>query len=169
MICIGWAMVKETQSTTGLFLDKLGWMIGTGFGSGLFPIAPATAGSFVSLLIYYFLPISSDSIALYLLIVVGFLLGVWATGTLSTKADEDPSKAVWDEFVGLWVTCLLLPKEIGWLAAAFIIFRILDILKPWPARRLEGLHGGLGIMADDLMVGVYGAILLNAARLAFFS
>ncbi|PKB57955.1 MAG: hypothetical protein BZY73_00640 [SAR202 cluster bacterium Casp-Chloro-G3] len=144
-------------------------MIGTGFGSGLFPIAPATAGSFVSLLIYYFLPISSDSIALYLLIVVGFLLGVWATGTLSTKADEDPSKAVWDEFVGLWVTCLLLPKEIGWLAAAFIIFRILDILKPWPARRLEGLHGGLGIMADDLMVGVYGAILLNAARLAFFS
>ncbi|MDA0733071.1 MAG: phosphatidylglycerophosphatase A [Chloroflexi bacterium] len=162
-------MVKETQSTTGLFLDKLGWMIGTGFGSGLFPIAPATAGSFVSLLIYYFLPISSDSIALYLLIVVGFLLGVWATGTLSTKADEDPSKAVWDEFVGLWVTCLLLPKEIGWLAAAFIIFRILDILKPWPARRLEGLHGGLGIMADDLMVGVYGAILLNAARLAFFS
>lgn len=143
-------------------------MIGTGFGSGLFPIAPATAGSFVSLLIYYFLPISSDSIALYLLIVVGFLLGVWATGTLSTKADEDPSKAVWDEFVGLWVTCLLLPKEIGWLAAAFIIFRILDILKPWPARRLEGLHGGLGIMADDLMVGVYGAILLNAARLAFF-
>ena len=102
------------------------------------------------------------------MIVVGTLLGVWATGTLVSEADEDPGKAVWDEFVGLWVTCLLLPKEFGWLAAAFVCFRILDVLKPWPARRLESLHGGLGIMADDLMVGIYGAILLNAVRLVFF-
>ena len=102
------------------------------------------------------------------MIGVGSLLGVWATGTLVSEADEDPGEAVWDEFVGLWVTCLLLPKELGWLAAAFVCFRILDVLKPWPARRLESLHGGLGIMADDLMVGIYGAILLNAVRLVFF-
>jgi phosphatidylglycerophosphatase A len=147
----------------------LGRVIGTGLGSGLFPVAPATAGSLVALVIYYFLPISGDSVALYLLIGVGFLVGVWATGTMSTEADQDPRQAVWDEFVGLWLTCLLLPKEVGWLIAALVVFRILDILKPWPARRLERLHGGLGIMADDLMVGVYGAIILNGVHLIFFS
>lgn len=144
-------------------------MIGTGLGSGLFPVAPATAGSLVALVIYYLLPISGDSIELYLLIAVGFLLGIWATGTLSTAANPDPRQAVWDEFVGLWLTCLLLPKEAGWLIAALVLFRVLDVLKPWPARRLERLHGGLGIMADDLMVGAYGAIILNSARLIFFS
>jgi phosphatidylglycerophosphatase A len=161
-------MDRAPRSTLEILLNRLGWVIGTGLGSGLFPIAPATAGSFVALAIYYYLPIASDSIALYALIGVGFPIGVWATGTLSTETDKDPSKAVWDEFVGLWLTCVLLPKEIGWLAAAFVIFRVLDVLKPWPARRLEGLHGGLGIMADDLMVGVYGAVILNGARLIFF-
>jgi phosphatidylglycerophosphatase A len=161
-------MARSIQSSSLLLLNKLGRFIGTGFGSGLSPVAPGTAGSLVALVIYYFLPLSGDSIEFYSMIVVGTLLGVWATGTLVSEADEDPGKAVWDEFVGLWVTCLLLPKELGWLAAAFVCFRILDVLKPWPARRLESLHGGLGIMADDLMVGIYGAILLNAVRLVFF-
>ena len=161
-------MARSIQSSSLLLLNKLGWFIGTGFGSGLSPFAPGTAGSLVALVIYYFLPFPSDSIVFYSMIVVGSLLGVWATGTLASEADEDPSKAVWDEFVGLWVTCLLIPKELGWLTAAFVCFRTLDVLKPWPARRLESLQGGLGIMADDLMVGIYGAILLNAARLIFF-
>ena len=161
-------MARSIQSSSLLLLNKLGWFIGTGFGSGLSPFAPGTAGSLVALVIYYFLPFPSDSIVFYSMIVVGTLLGMWATGTLVSEADEDPGEAVWDEFVGLWVTCLLLPKELGWLAAAFVCFRILDVLKPWPARRLESLHGGLGIMADDLMVGIYGAILLNAVRLVFF-
>lgn len=168
MRCTGWVMARSIQSSSLLLLNKLGWFIGTGFGSGLSPVAPGTAGSLVALVIYYFLPLSGDSIEFYSLIVVGVLLGVWATGTLVSEADEDPGKAVWDEFVGLWVTCLLLPKELGWLAAAFVCFRILDVLKPWPARRLESLHGGLGIMADDFMVGIYGAILLNTVRLVFF-
>ncbi|HEU0020479.1 MAG TPA: phosphatidylglycerophosphatase A [Dehalococcoidia bacterium] len=162
-------MARAARASAGLAFNRLGRVIGSGLGSGLFPIAPATAGSFVALVIYYFLPISGDSVAFYSLIGVGFLVGIWATGTLSAEGDEDPSKAVWDEFVGQWVTCLLLPKETGWLAAAFVVFRTLDVLKPWPARRLEGLPGGLGIMADDLMVGVYGAIVLNVARLIFFS
>ena len=161
-------MAKSIRSSSLLLLNKLGWFIGTGFGSGLSPVAPGTAGSLVALVIYYFLPLSGDSIEFYSMIVVGTPLGVWATGTLVSEADEDPGKAVWDEFVGMWVTCLLLPKEFGWLAVAFVCFRILDVLKPWPARRLESLHSGLGIMADDLMVGIYGAILLNALRLVFF-
>lgn len=149
-------------------LKRIGWLIGTGLGTGLAPVAPATFGSFAALAIYYVLPISEQSIELYLLIGLGMLVGIWATGTLSTTDDPDPKKAVWDEFVGMWVTCLLLPKMLPWLAAAFICFRILDITKPWPARRLERLHGGLGIMADDLMVGIYGAVGLNVVRLIFF-
>ena len=144
---------------------SLAWLMGTGFGSGLAPIAPATAGSFVALVAYFFLPISEDSVVLYLLIGLGFMAGVWATGSLISPHDEDPSRAVWDEFVGMWATCLLLPKEILWMAAAFFCFRILDILKPWPIRRLERLPGGLGIMADDLLAGFYGAALLNGLRL----
>ncbi len=162
-------MGRISRLTGHPLLNRLGWLIGTGLGSGLFPVAPATAGSFVALVIYFFLPISGDSISLYLLIGVGFLIGIWATGSLSTPSDEDPRRAVWDEFVGMWVTCLLLPKTLPWLAVAFVCFRILDVLKPWPARRLERLHGGLGIMADDLLVGIYGAVLLNAVRLIFFS
>ena len=73
-------------------------------------------------------------------------------------------KAVWDEFVGMWITCLLLPKEALWLGAAFLLFRVLDIVKPWPARKLESLHGGFGIMFDDVMVAVYGAAFLNIGR-----
>ena len=147
-------------------MNRLGWLIGTGLGSGLFPIAPATAGSLVALVIYRFIPIASDSISLYLTIGVGFIVGVWATGTLISATDHDPRRAVWDEFIGMWTTCLLLPKTLPWLAAAFICFRILDVLKPWPVRRLERLPGGLGIMADDLLAGIYGAILLNGALFA---
>ena len=146
-------------------LARLAWLMGTGFGSGLAPIAPATAASFVAIVAYFYLPISEDSLALYLLIGLGFLAGIWATGSLISPSDEDPTRAVWDEFVGMWVTCLLLPKEAAWMAAAFICFRVLDIVKPWPIRRLERLPGGLGIMADDLLAGFYGAALLNGLRL----
>ena len=165
------------QGRLALLWEGLAWLIATGFGSGLTPVAPATAASLVALGIYYLLPVSigplPPHLSLYLLIAVGFPLGVVATGTLVTEADPDPRRAVWDEFVGMWVTCLWLPKELPrdlpWLAAAFVCFRVLDITKPWPIRRLERLPGGLGIMADDLAAGVCGAALLNGVRLLFFS
>jgi phosphatidylglycerophosphatase A len=147
------------------WLDRLAWLVGTGFGSGLSPVAPGTAGSLVALFMYLLLPISGDSPWFFSLIIAGFFLGIWATGWLVTEEDKDPSRAVWDEFIGLWVTCLLLPKTGPWMAAAFLLFRALDIVKPWPARRAEALPGGLGIMADDLLVGIYGAAILNAARI----
>ena len=149
-------------------LGRLAWLMATGLGSGLAPVAPATVASLVAVGIYYLLPIMGTSPALYLMIGVGFLVGVAATGTLVTEADPDPHRAVWDEFVGMWATCLWLPKELPWLAAAFVCFRVLDIVKPWPIRRLERLPGGLGIMADDLAAGLAGAVLLNAVRLLFF-
>ena len=149
--------------------DRLAWVIGTGLGSGLAPLAPATAGALLALLIYVFAPISEDSTALYSLIGAGFVLGIWATGRLTSPAEPDPSAAVWDEFVGMWTTCLFLPKTLPWMAVAFLCFRVLDIAKPWPIRRLERLPGGLGIMADDLLAGLYGAAVLNGFRLALFN
>ena len=147
-------------------LSWVAWLTGTGLGSGFFPVAPATAGSLVALAIYYAAPFDGTSPALFFLAGAGFFVGVWATGSLVTDDDPDPKRAVWDEFVGVWATCLLLPKTLPWIVAAFVCFRLLDIVKPWPIRRLEELPGGWGIMSDDLLAGVYGAVLLNGVRLA---
>ena len=157
-------MIQICRSSIG----RVGWVLGSGMGCGLAPVAPATVASFAAVAVYYFIPIAGDSIILYLMIVVGFGLGVWATGTLSTADRPDPSLAVMDEVIGMWATCLLLPKSILWLAAAFLCFRILDVVKPWPINRLERLPGGLGIMADDLAAGLAGALILNGLRIAFF-
>ena len=141
--------------------SSIGWIFGTGAGLGLSPVAPATVGALAAVVIYGFAPLPEDSIGFFLLIALGFVFGVWATGTLLSEEDHDPSRAVWDEFIGMWATCLLLPKTLPWLVVAFLIFRLLDIWKPWPIRRFERLPGGWGIMADDLVAGLVGALVLN--------
>jgi phosphatidylglycerophosphatase A len=113
------------------------------------------------------------------LIAVSLPLGVWATGRMSTDAQPDPGAAVWDEFVGMWITCLpfvlfafwfglLVPPY--WIVLPFIVFRALDILKPPPCRQLEQIHGGWGIMLDDVAAGIWGflAIAVLLAVLLLF-
>lgn len=168
MSCLARPVLRALGCLTSPVADRLAWVIGTGLGSGLAPLAPATVGALLALLIYAFLPIGEDSTALYSLIGAGFLLGVWATGTLTSSTEPDPQRAVWDEFVGMWATCLFLPKTLPWLAVAFLCFRVMDIAKPWPIRKLERLPGGLGIMADDLLAGLYGTAILNGFRIASF-
>ena len=148
-------------------LTRAGWALGTGLGVGLAPIAPATVASLAAVLVYGFSPLAEDSAGFFLLCGVGFLAGIWACQTLITDEDHDPGRAVMDEFAGMWVTCLFLPKTLPWLAAAFVVFRVLDILKPWPIRRFERLPGGLGIMADDLAAGAVGAVGLNVVYRLF--
>ena len=152
----------------GSVLSRTGWVLGTGLGIGLAPIAPATVASLVAVLVYGFSPLGEDSAGFFLLCGLGFLAGIWACQSLITDSDHDPHRAVWDEFAGMWVTCLLLPKTLPWLTAAFVVFRVLDILKPWPVRQFERLPGGLGIMADDLAAGVVGAVALNVVYRIFF-
>ena len=190
-IWTGWAIPDWRQLS---WLDRLGWIIGTGFGSGLSPLAPGTAGSAAAAVIYcavmLLLPRDLDSIfrasLLLAVAVVGFFVGVWATGRMSTDDNPDPGTAVWDEFVGMWLTALpttTLPWDVsmhpstlfwvaGWVAAAFIVFRAFDTLKPWPCRRLERLHGGWGIMLDDAAAAVWGMltmqVLFSAAALMNF-
>ena len=149
-------------------MSRVGWAMGTGIGIGLAPFAPATWASLVAVLIYGFSPLDQDSIGLFLLCGIGFLVGIWACQTLITETDHDPKRGVWDEFAGMWITCLFLPKTFVGLALAFVVFRVLDIWKPWPIRKFEALPGGLGIMADDVAAGVVGAVGLNVVYRVFF-
>lgn len=141
--------------------EKAAWLAGTGLGTGLFPVAPATVASLVAVVVYWALPIGGSSPAFLVLVAASVLIGPWVCGSLTTSEDPDPKRAVWDEVAGVWLTCLFLPKTLPWLAAAFLLFRVLDILKPWPIRQYERLPGGYGIMADDVAAGVLGAALLN--------
>ena len=151
--------------------DRAAWVIGSGFGAGFSPIAPGTVGSLAAAVILYGLS-SLLSFGLgavifaALLIVVGLVVGVWATGRMSTEAEPDPGTAVWDEFVGMWIAAL--PAVLlGWVVGiwgmliAFVIFRVLDVLKPWPCRRLERLHGGWGIMLDDVAAGLMTLVIVQ--------
>ena len=131
------------------------YFLAFGLGSGLAGVAPGTAGSALGLLL--FIP------ALYapfpvqvVIIVIGFVLGVWVCDRVAKHMEvKDPGGIVWDEFVGMWITLLLLPS-LMWLPAAFLLFRLFDIWKPWPVRVAdEKLAGGLGIMLDDVFAGLY--------------
>ena len=145
----------------GRVIAKSGWLFGTAAGLGLFPVAPATLASLVAVVVYWAVPIDEDSIALFALVAGSIVIGPWACGSLTSNGDPDPKRAVWDEVAGMWLTCLFLPKTLLWLAAAFLVFRVLDVLKPWPIRQYERLPGGYGIMADDVAAGVIGAAALN--------
>jgi phosphatidylglycerophosphatase A len=132
---------------------------------GYFPFAPGTAGSAAGLAVYGALRwVGAPPVVDVVLIAVLFAAGAWS-GTLAERhfGGTDPGPGVIDEVVGMLVTLLLLPP--GWVLAAvgFFVFRIFDILKPWPANRLESLHGGLGMMADDMMVAIYGNLVLWGA------
>jgi phosphatidylglycerophosphatase A len=139
----------------------LGWLFGTVLGVGLFPVAPATLASLVAVAVYAALPVDGDSPAFLVLVGTSLVIGPWVCGSLTSNDDPDPKRAVWDEVAGVWLTCLFLPKTLPWLVAAFLLFRMLDIWKPWPIREYERLPSGYGIMADDVAAGIIGAALLN--------
>ena len=129
---------------------------------GFFPFAPGTVGSAAAFAV--FLPVRwTGSLVLELLLVaVVTLSGVWAaTATERALGLEDPGPVVIDEVAGMLVSLLFLPATWPVMLAAFIAFRVFDIVKPWPANRLERLHGGVGIMADDVAAGVYANLTVQ--------
>jgi phosphatidylglycerophosphatase A len=161
------AQVTEPRAPRSRLRLSLSEIVATGGFVGRFPFAPATAGAAVASAIFYFLPFTGRSPWYFALIGATAIAGVWATHRIRAIGDNDPRRAIIDEYAGMWVTCLFVKQTIPWVVAAFIVFRVLDILKPWPIRRLERLPGGLGIMADDLVAGAIGAGLLNGGRLLF--
>jgi phosphatidylglycerophosphatase A len=136
-----------------------------GFGSGLAPKAPGTFGTLAALPIYWLLLQPLSLPWLLTVVVVSFILGIWFCGAAAEKLGvHDHPGIVWDEFVGLWISCIALPSGWLWLLAAFVLFRFFDILKPWPIRWLDSkVPGGLGIMVDDVLAGLFALALLQIA------
>lgn len=131
-------------------------MLAFGLGSGLSPKAPGTVGTIAALPIYWWLLADLSTLWLSVVIIVGFLIGVAVAH--KTSADlgvHDHGGIVIDEWIGMWITMLMVPKELLWLGLGFVFFRFFDILKPWPIKWLDHhVHGGFGIMIDDVLAGV---------------
>lgn len=144
-------------------------MIATGFGSGFSPFGPGTAGallaSLIWLVLYYFIPYDSLLLITGALVVVFTVVGIWSANKVEPYWGEDPSRVVVDEMVGVWIPLLAVPEGNLWYAlAAFALFRLLDIFKPLGIRKMESLKGGLGVMMDDVLAGVYSLIILVGVR-----
>lgn len=139
-----------------------------GFGSGLAPKAPGTFGTLAALPLY--LLASGLPLPGYLAVVIAmFAVGVWLCGRCEKIIGaEDHSGIVWDEFVGLFVTYIAAPVDTYNVVAGFCLFRLFDVWKPWPIAWLDRrVHGGLGIMLDDVLAGVYAALGLAGLRYGF--
>lgn len=143
-------------------------LLAFGFGSGASPKAPGTVGTVVAVLLY--LPLSLLSWPLYLLVLVAAtLLGVWLCEvTARDLGVHDHGGIVWDEFVGYWITMFLAPAGWFWIVLGFALFRLLDILKPWPIKWADArITGGLGIMLDDVLAGIMAALCIQASLILF--
>jgi phosphatidylglycerophosphatase A len=146
-------------------IDFVARAVGTAFGSGYAPFAPGTAGSAVGLLLFWPMaawpwpwPLGASAVL--------FLVGSLAAGRVARLVGlKDPGIVVVDEVVGQWVTLTALPFTPVTAAAGFVLFRIMDVVKPWPARDLERVPGGWGIMADDVAAGVYAHLVLRVGLL----
>lgn len=141
-----------------------------GFGTGLAKKAPGTWGTLAGLLfipLLHLLPLWSA----LLLIGLASVFGVWLCGRVADDLGvHDHGGIVWDEMVGVWMTLILLPNSWPWWLLGFVVFRLLDILKPWPISLLDRhVAGGLGIMLDDMLAGVIAAALLYAVCWSGFS
>jgi phosphatidylglycerophosphatase A len=145
-----------------LLASPAGWLA-CGFGSGLAPVAQGTFGSLAAILPWLLLRHGSLSINL-LVIAIGFVIGVWACEVAGRALGVDDHRSlVWDEFVGQWIA--LLPALLApWWAVVlgFALFRLFDVWKPWPIRYLDRhLKGGLGVMLDDVIAGIFAAVVLK--------
>ncbi len=141
-------------------LNNLEKIIGSGFYSGYFPVAPGTAGSLVALLIY-FIPGFSNPLFMIAAILAATWMGVYVSGRFEDVYGKDPAFCVIDEFVGMWISLLFLPKVFWIILVAFILWRVMDIVKPYPANKCEEIKGGWGIMLDDIVAGIYTLIIMH--------
>ena len=141
-------------------IKRVGLAVATVFGVGYAPVAPGTFGSAAGLLLWWLLPASP--VVQGVTIVALFIAGSWS-GNIAEHhfGRTDPGQVVIDEVMGMLITLFLNP--VGWIGAfaGFLLFRVFDVIKPYPANRLEQLHGGVGVMADDGMAAIYANLVLR--------
>jgi len=152
----------QSRGLPGGIPSLLVLFLASGFLSGFIPALPGTAGTLVALIIYWVLIHRLPPLPYLVLLLASLLLG----SALCSRAEAylgkaDAAPIVWDEWVGLWTALALLPMTPLTLGAGFLLFRLFDIVKPPPLRRLQSLPGGWGVMADDLGAGIYANLLLR--------
>jgi len=144
--------------------------IALGFGAGLSRRAPGTAGTLLAWALGWLLLDDQAPVVQFAVLAVAFVLGIWACGLTGRHLGvADHGAMVWDEVVAFLVVLVVLPKTLAWQAAGFVLFRAFDIVKPPPIRWLErSLHGGLGVMADDILAAGYTLLCLSIVKRMFF-
>jgi phosphatidylglycerophosphatase A len=131
------------------------YIIATGFGLGYSPIAPGTAGSILGVLVAFFL-FKGNTIFLFVFLVVALVFGTIASSYVEKdRKSKDPSLVVIDEVAGMWISLLFIPHLWWTFLIAFGLFRLFDVFKPFPANKIQNWNGGLGIVLDDVIAGIY--------------
>ena len=162
----------ETEKPDPTALDRAAYLIATGAGVGFAPVAPGTFGAIEALAIFIAtsaLMANNPRAHLWLLIalnVIIFAIGVWSAGRACHISNlEDPSQVVIDEVSGqlIALTPVALAPSVAGVIIAFVLFRLFDIFKPYPIRKLERLRAGWGVMSDDALAGIYAAALVGLA------
>jgi phosphatidylglycerophosphatase A len=141
-------------------------LLSLGFGSGLAPVAPGTLGTLFAIPPYLLL--SQLPFTWYLLaVLLAFVAGIYLCGyTSAALGVHDHSGIVWDEFVGFWITMIAVPADWQWILAGFVLFRLFDIVKPWPVKVADAkMKSGFGIMFDDVLAALYALACLQLAML----
>ena len=143
-------------------MTRLAVFIATVAFCGYAPVAPGTVGSAAGLVVYLIVWWTRSPAIEVALIAATFVVGVWSA-TLAERhfGGTDPGPVVIDEVLGMLLTLAFIPVGFSGALAGFVLFRVFDVIKPFPADRLERLHGGLGIMADDAMAGIYANLCLR--------
>lgn len=141
--------------------ERLAFALATGFGSGYSPIAPGTAGSAVGLVFVWGMSYLNLPGQIAAVIVVSVLSVIAADIVARSTGLKDPGLVVADEIAGMMVTMIAIPFTLKTAVIGFILFRMMDVVKPPPARQFERFKGGIGIVADDLMAGVYAHLALR--------
>jgi len=139
------------------FFEKL---IGSGFYTGYIPLASGTFGSIAALLIYW-IPGFENPIIMYSALILFGSYGIYVGNKFDKLYGKDPAECTVDEIIGQWIALLFLPKTLLISVIAFLTWRLFDIIKPYPARRLEDLPGGFGIIMDDVVAGFYSLIFVH--------
>ncbi len=141
---------------------RLAFAIATVFKAGYIPIAPGTVGSIIGLLVFWLIKdYTSFTIEMFVAAAL-FFAGVWASTIVEQVLERhDPGVVIVDEVVGMLVALMLLPPTITVMFLAFLLFRVFDIIKPYPARWCEQLSRGWGIMMDDVVAGLYVNVLIH--------
>ncbi len=158
--------MSRTQPGPRVLRDPV-LFVALGFGSGLVPFAPGTAGTLLAVLLEFWvrqwLP---DVLQRAILVIAMIIFGVWVCQISARKLGQHDHQAiVWDEICGYFVTMLAAPPGWLWIIGGFLLFRVLDIVKPWPIREVDhSIGGGFGIMLDDIVAGLFSAAALLAVR-----